>query len=241
MKKKDLEWQHLDLLRAFLGDAFPEGNPEAGERPDFVIATASGRLGIEHTRMFPQGGAARGNEVEQVSIVTHARRVATDRGCPPLMVFVDFNSRQVLTKRERQPLGVWLAEIVLDRLPPLGEDVCIGTWPLPTPLPEQISEIRIYRPIRLSAPNWQPTRVGLVPIDFSGPLQHEISVKNNSLTDYLERCDRCWLLVVAEIGSPGALVEVSEPTTQTEYHFDFERVFFCEEFSGRGFEALWAR
>ena len=69
-------------------------------------------------------------------------------------------------------------------------------------------------------------------MDFIPELQRIIDEKNSKQGRYRQRCDECWLLIVASGGRPSGLFEPSAETKNHLYHSLFERTYFIEAFSG---------
>jgi hypothetical protein len=67
-------------------------------------------------------------------------------------------------------------------------------------------------------------------MDFIHELQQVIDAKNARYETYLDYCDECWLLIVANGGRPSGLFESSDKTKSRVYHSLFERTFFLEAF-----------
>lgn len=227
---KGEERRHLEMLRAALPD-FPHGPVDgAGENPDFVIDAGSSKVGVELTRLFHHGAAAVGRESDQASVVFRAQAIATSNDCPPLQVFVQFRPDRQIGKKRVQSLARELAREVQANIPVKGERARSSQ------LPPEVLEVNIARPRRISTPIWQPSRVGIVPYDFTQGLQATLDAKRNRLSSYLRRCDECWLLVVAPGTSSSAFVEIDGPTRESVFEFAFARCFMLDGFNGRYFE-----
>jgi hypothetical protein len=152
------------------------------------------------------------------------------RDCPPLLVFVQFRPDATIGKKRVQPLAEELARDVAASIPAVGRTVHVDR------LPEEVWEIRVVRPRPTFTHNWQASRVGIVPYDFSRALQDTLDAKKSRLSSYLKRCDECWLLVVAPSTSPSAFVEIDGPTSDAQFEFAFARCFMLDAFNGRHFE-----
>jgi hypothetical protein len=79
-----------------------------------------------------------------------------------------------------------------------------------------------------------PIPVG-VQMDFIPQLQRTINEKNSKHGRYRQRCDECWLLIVASGGRPSGLFEPSAETKNHLYQSLFERTFFMGHSA-----ALWS-
>ena len=233
---KELERYHLDL---FLG-AFPQlarGSIEEGEKPDCLLVTADTRIGLEHTSLFHHGPQVRAREANESLVAALAQRSAESRGCPPLLVFVDLSLNAAITKPRLKALADELADLVLSHLPDAGECVEMGLeWPRLSLLPVELVTLRAARPGRIRTGIWQPSRVGIVPFDFRDTLQREVSSKDGKVSTYLQRCDECWLLVVATGDVPSAFVDVNGGVQDAVFQFSFQRAFFLDAFGKYAFE-----
>jgi len=227
---KNEERRHLAMLRTALPD-FPDGPVDgAGENPDFVIDAGSCKVGVELTRLFHYGAGEVGRESDQANVVLRAQAIATSNDCPPLLVFVQFRPDSPIGKKRVRPLADELAREVAGNIPAVGKTAHVSR------LPPEMLEIRIDRPRPTFTPNWQSSRVGIVPYDFRRALQDTLDAKRDRLPSYLKRCDECWLLVVAPGTSPSAFVEIDGPTRESVFDFAFSRCFMPDGFNGRHFE-----
>ena len=67
--------------------------------------------------------------------------------------------------------------------------------------------------------------------NFSDQLQQTINKKAKRLKEYLKKCDRCWLVIIA-LGTDGSsFYEYSKDMEKHSYDSPFEKVFFMEAFN----------
>lgn len=235
-EKKHRELRFLERLRQ--ADAsFPRGPLECSEEPDALLRTPTQVFGFEVTELH-QGADAdrpqRAQEAERESVVAVARQIAEYSSMLPVFVQVHFKPRVRVVKRQRQHLGEALVGLVAENLPGTGQTVTLTGRQLGTPLSECVRKIRIL-PQR-GQHRWVVPDGGWVSEDFVDELQQTIDAKNARYDVYREKCDSCWLVVVAAGDHPSSWFEASAATATHEYSSRFNRTVFMEGGPLRFFE-----
>src|ERR1051326_5734548 len=85
------------------------------ERPDVILKTAQGRIGIEVTRIL--NPEIRRNESECDQMIHAARKLYEERNLPHLHVGVHVTGEKVFTRSNRQQFASALADIVAANIP----------------------------------------------------------------------------------------------------------------------------
>jgi hypothetical protein len=153
-------------------------------------------------------------------------------GLSPLNVSVSFNEYPIITKENRTTVGRRLAELVTLCMPegdgfrsfhPDGS--CEEDLPF--------HSIRLIRFPRLSQPHWSVATAGFVAEEFSELVQETILKKSLRASDYREKCESCWLLVVVSGFGPSSFFSASEKTATHVYESQFDETFYLEIRSNR--------
>lgn len=224
------EQSHLELFRTMVTD-FPEGVIDKdGERPDWVVHSPSGRVGIEHTRFHQFAPPLVAREVARDRVMHLAQAEASTRGCPPLAVFAQFRADADIAQFGMNVLASAIANAVMSNIPDVGGHIKVQRPPAP------LLYLAVIRRQGLTRSYWQSDKVGIVTYDFSARLNGILDSKHKQYHKYLKRCDSCWLVVVAEGDSPSSFVEMDGPTIHKVFRFSFARCFFVEMVTRRMFE-----
>jgi hypothetical protein len=232
-KQKRKELHQLNDFRALLPD-FPEGKLEISERPDFVIQSANGSVGVEVTSIFHEASDPRrsiqAQESECRQMLDEACRMYDQMKLPPLNVSVLFKAPTALNRRNRSHFARTLADLVAKNVPSSKGFYSLEIDSDSTDrFPLNILSIHM---VRFDFPK---SSFISMPIDltikeeFSAELQKVISGKDELLSKY-QKCDVYWLLVVAEWAAPSSFFDPSKTTLSTLYHSSFDRVFFLNMF-----------
>lgn len=174
-------------------------------------------------------------ERSQSDLVGQAQELYELQGLPPLLVSFFFHSRGGTVKKERRlELARDLARICAERLPATpGPCLTIERGPrLNQNLPEEISFILVQR-IERGRGSWTCSEGGMVHQDARKLLQERIDEKAGKLLTYRERCDGCWLLLVAEAHNPSSFIEPDAASLEHTYQSPFERTYFLNFFGGQ--------
>jgi hypothetical protein len=235
--KKEREQFFVEQLRCLV-TGFPNGllipSIPVEEPPDFRVDLGTGILGIEVTEFPDQSRKAMESEWE--SVLREAESLAATR-VPPLDVAVHFNATARVNKANRREIAEALVSAVSSRLPAPSEQLrVVNTWR--GPLPESVHSIHVYRSERGTDHLWSVLDGGMGKTECSSEIQSAVSRKERRLSQCLEKCDRCWLLIVASGSEPSSFFEPDACTRAMVYVSGFERVFFLNSFSKRHFELL---
>lgn len=238
--KKNYERFYFDVLKSKIAE-LPNGNVVFDDAPDVRIHASTGILGIEISRLFrhaiPDQPPPQLEEAEQRAVVRSAQRIAERIALPPLVVSVHFGVYPKLRKSDRDPLATRIAHIVADHIPPNGEFLPLeNDFSDLEYFPEKIASVRILRMPQLTRQSWQSGSAGWVDCDFTADLQNRIDAKNDRLTDYLTKCDRCWLVVGADWEGESSFYEFSAKMQSHQFDSVFDRTFFIDGFTKDAYE-----
>lgn len=229
MSRREEQLQ-LELFRTIATD-FPEGEIDKdGERPDWVVHSPGGRIGIEHTRFHQLAPSLVAREVARDRVMHRAQEDAVARGCPPLGVFAQFRANADIAQFGLTVLASSIADAVMSNIPEVGGHITVQGPPTP------LIHLAVTRRQGLKGSHWQSDKVGIVTDDFSARLNAIIDGKQKRYDEYLKRCDFCWLVIVAEGVSPSSFVDMDGPTVHKTFTFPFARCFFVEMITRKMFE-----
>ena len=115
--------ERFQLIRfADIWSEFPLGKrvfAKDEEKPDLIVLTNEGRLGIEHTELQyePEGAKQiflREAESLQERVIDKAKQIYDAQNGPNLYLSVQFNESKALTKRTVESVAASLAKIILN-------------------------------------------------------------------------------------------------------------------------------
>jgi hypothetical protein len=231
--------------RAFLTEAVSlepllfTGPIQDSERPDFLMQAAGTTIGIEimeYARGQHTGESAmRRSEAAQKQLANMAHQAFKANHAEPIFVTLHCNPYEAPAKAELQRLVSILVDIVGQHIPQelyakikLDYDDLEGTG-----LQSFVYSINVQRVRDDRGDGW-----GVMSADFisttAEELQGIINFKNPKVPDYLTRCDKIWLFIVAEsFLDLSGNISFSEDVLQHRYTTSFERVLFYDRATKR--------
>jgi hypothetical protein len=236
-RKKGRERFHFDIVKQQV-EEFPVGDVIEGERPDFVVRGANGTVGFEVTQQYMKaaggGQSLRAQESEKSIVVEMARKLYEQLKLPPLEVHFLFGNSGPFEKSKRELLSTQLARLVQSHIPPSGTAVSIGNdFSERSDMPDEIAYVSIGSFDSVTHNHWSAGDSGFVQEDFIEELQHTIDGKNATIESYCDKCDSCWLIIVADGSGPSSFFQPSEKTIAHVYDSKFDRTYFVEAFTRR--------
>lgn len=218
----------LELLDEKYGP-FPK--PEHTDRPDFLISFSDHVLGIEcteiHTENKVNGIPLKQHESIKERIVEKAKQLAIKQKLSPVSVQVSFKG--TIEKYREKKVPSELLRIIKDNYPPAGQQVEIRGLESSHLLPDEIRRLVITS--ILGKHHWYVVDSGWAQTNFTAQLQAIIDSKTEKLTNYLKRCNKCWLIIAAVGHGPSSFYDPSKKMLEHIYSSPFKRVFFMEAFS----------
>lgn len=251
-RRNEEETFEIFRQRYSLPDTFvhhPGNTADDKGKPDFIGVVDGKKLGVEITEInIPAktygeplqkdkltgrtvfnpayrvyGQPLREHEVAKQKIVDGAHEKAIQSGLPLLRVAVYFAGN--LPKGTVSPLTAALFEIVRSHCPEPGNGMRLSKE---DGLPEEFWELDIYRyadPLDW----WNYIEAGGVETEFSAQIQEIIDAKSDKISQYLQHCDTCWLIVVASGDHPSSFYQAGDQVKKTQYTSAFSRVFFLSK------------
>jgi hypothetical protein len=235
--KKKSERYFLEVFKKLLPD-FPEGEIVGNEGPDFQVHSWNGSIGIEIARLYQRSPkntpSLQAIEAEGEIIVQLAHKFYNEMNLTPVNVNVTFQSKAALMKKNRLSIASELARIVA-KAERLARPMIIIDYESNTEgiFFKEIDSIRIAK---VNDDFWGTSGSGMVQSDFVDELQERINEKNMKREKYRSKCDKCWLLIVADGFGASSAFFPSEDTISNQYHSLFDRTFFLEGISQKFFE-----
>jgi hypothetical protein len=239
-RKNKHERFHIEVfstLQSLPGDELPR--KDVSQRPDFLFQSGELIVGIEHTEIKKIGSAKEVPSPAQLKgihrgIVIKAGQLAADQGLPPLNVKVNFHNHFYRFKQKGNQVVQALLDTVkknLDNIMKMADGNSVKIDP-PSPFVGislvYVSPGTINGKVWLDHHRWEVMEPGFVRIGFIPELQAAITKKNRINNEYLKRCDKCWLLVVADRAKADQKFEFTPEMQKHIYESEFEKTFFME-------------
>jgi hypothetical protein len=213
-----------------LSPTIPEGTWERSERPDYILHTATLRYGLEITTLMvkPTEGQISLAAIRhaQTECLEMARKLAEDRGIPPLEVEVGFrNNRRTINSKTIAQALVTFVESKLNHLGDTGHYYTTDSGMIDVDwVSIQLGTVRGQK--WLDYHRWRRNHLNLVNVDPIPLLREAIDKKQEKLQAYLSKCDECWLLVGVDEWTAPEAIYFSEIGTANVYQCGFARLFF---------------
>lgn len=219
------EVQHFKLFRRLLKD-FPHGEVSHSDKPDFLIQHEGEVIGVEHTQLTKPTSSKRPALLESEASVDELLRVARQHaeisGVPPLWVSLACIGAPAIPKgQQRVELARSLMRLVRANVPSEGKSIRLEVDDIPG-----VDGVYIDRNNLVTEHHWYAGRGGWVMTRCVDLLQNAISQKRQGIDEYLKRCSRCWLLLVADGGRPSSAIRPDDASQAHVYASAFERTFF---------------
>jgi hypothetical protein len=236
-RNKEQERKYVEVFRRVF-NGLPDGEllaQEDQERPDAVLVTAQGKIGIEVTRILHE--SLKRTESESEGVVAAARSIYEKRNLPNLFVLVSVGAEKSFNRKNRNVFATVLANLVADNVPPANNSIDLeNPWNNPEGFPYEIHSVSIFRNPLFTRNYWTVASWGWIVENFVESLQETITKKEIPLRGYDTGCAALWLLIVADDSSPSAFFNPSDSTLCHPYVSSFDRVFFLELFNGKASE-----
>lgn len=229
------EWAHFQAFCESVTD-FPEGRVplEPKERsPDFRVIGPNCVVGIEHTEVYHKGGGEgippQARETYVTRITRRARQIYESEGNPPVSVWPSFSTNARVGKHSVDRLARKLAEVVEANLPEKNDSVQVEqTWRPSDPLPCQFHAVHIMRYVGVDRNFWFPPMTGAIPEVPIEYIRERVQSKENKLSEYRNRSDQTWLLMVVAGNRPSTFFDVAGSALEAVYETGFDRVYLFD-------------
>ena len=232
--KKQKETNHLNrFVDCF--KSFPIGEIIPSEKPDFLITTQNGILGIELTQILkpgsPDGSSPQAQESLQRTILFKAK-TALRNDSVLAEIHVLFNSAEIVKKMDVDSVAQSLVDIVIRGFKENqadhffieeSDDLEIQL------LPDCIDFISCKRLNKTTA-SFCPILSSFVHPINSRDIQRLIDSKERSRMNYSQECSYYWLILVEDGHAPSSFLELNEDAKSNIYRTSFQKVFYFKSF-----------
>ncbi len=240
MPDKYTEQLYLDAFLAAMPD-LAGAIIDPGERPDFVLSTPSGRIGIELTRHRPVVSPGASNPKEQHAVrertMTTAEKLWYEKHSTAFDVDAHFLDHPRLTKSRVRDL----AQEIVDYLATRVQGIELFRWARLKGdtdfdyLPE-VHSLRVLRVPDRAYGGWDAGGGGWVSSADERVIQSLVASKESRVSHYRTRADRVWLLITLQHTDAGDVVEAPPTAADFRVSTTFDRVFTFDILSRRVME-----
>lgn len=228
MPNKERERHYLRQFRHCLD--LPPDPPVESERPDFIVMSPLGRIGVELTEYHhpPDSGERPYQELQSLKdqIITTAERLHGEAGGPALYVTATFGHHAHIAKATVASIARSLAEGLLScDVPKSIHDPSLA---IPRGcMPPEIAHARVHGSIDGVDKLWHADNGGWVATIGPADVQRELDRKAHVASAARSRCDLVWLVIVHDL-LRGAPSELSDEARAAFYQHAFDRVFWLD-------------
>jgi hypothetical protein len=192
------------------------------DKPDFRIRIGSRTVGIEITRLFTSADAP-ALESTQESIFDQACRNAERLKLPPVDVILYFNIRKSLHRADCCRIADAVVQFVAANIPNDGNGVDLEHRP---GQPHEVDLIKIQPSYRPEQGRWRADfSFSMIERNTFAIVQKAITKKAGLLRTYLNACDECWLLLVADSFKASGNLDFSEDSQMHIFSSPFARTY----------------
>jgi hypothetical protein len=244
--KKRIEAFHFFSFKESCAE-IPEGKVVHGDSPDFLVYTSKGILGIEHTRLFKEHKRdsipMQAIEGRRDKILRKAMIICNNNQVFPARVEVVFNNKKRFRNssleilnfsyKEAEFISEELAKSIMEYY---TQDINLKDELHSSELPcqiEGIERVRINSGMKfgkrvIETQLWLSIDCGWVREHCVNEIQGCIDEKNKKYDNYRNKCQDCWLLIVADRSSDSQCFEMNQATKQYSCASLFDTVFYFE-------------
>ena len=224
---RQMECEYFRSFRYF-EPVIESGTITHDDSPDFRADFENRIVGVEIMRLF-RPESRRAIESTQERILEEACRIAQDQNLPAAHVTLFFNLRGPLDTAARGRVARAVVDVVAGRMPHVGESVALEGVP---GQPRQVDLILVNRVHCGSRERWTWMEAGTIDGNTISVVQNAITQKSGRLPSYLERCDECWLLLVADSFRTSGRLAFDDCCTSHVFESPFARTYVLD--FGRG-------
>ncbi len=209
----------------------PVGQWKKDEAPDYILTTPTIKIGLEITSLVSSQMAGIRNSQDQAFAI--AQKMAAEQDIPIMEVRAKFRDERASI--EATEAAVELVDIVKKKLPELDDT---KSHLLNGYNSKYFSTIIVNLGTRndnkwLKSHRWHRAHINWVKRDPITELQQAIDMKATKLTQYLKKCNECWLLVgVDEWTAPEAICFSSQGFEHV-FGCSFSRAYFLRNIEGK--------
>jgi hypothetical protein len=227
---KSLELKYLMEVEKIYRD-FPEGNLLCSERPDFLLESQDGIIGLEITRLIRKQNNSeiedRGIEAEQRKVLNIAKTKFEKKCRMPLFVSVSWRYHNNLSRKLINLLADELVKIVESYIPEeIFEQVVIKNNDLFSfNLENYCYSIFIIRQQKSAC--WVSENPASPPL-LPSEVEEKITQKIQKLGNYNEDCNEIWLILVFEGIDSGSLGDTGESVLNYNFKSPYDKILLYD-------------
>ena len=224
-KKKQEEVKYFNEARQ-VSNIFPLGEVEENEKPDFLLRTDNGFIGIELTELCRENPRGEGGKLLKLP-ETAQKSYSELVGMAPVDVSVGFSLDAVNLKFNH--LKKSLVNFVCSNQGNIGQTFNLN-------LPTGFCSIGIFSPLENYMGVWRGARGFNTVIAPKELIESCITKKNKLFRSYHKDTSRVWLLIINDqFLGPGEVFARPEDLAKWKFDFNFEKVLlFLREPGGSG-------
>jgi hypothetical protein len=226
---KGIESVHFKAFRSLVTD-FPDGEVWHEDAPDFWVHTTTHVLGIEHCQVLISDNdkpPPQAIESQTDDIISIAQEHAELRGMPAVQVNFLFGHYSPLRKRQRIDLARAIARSVHDAVTQMDVQPFNSKVIYRPNVPDQLTNARIVILKQGARHFWRCNRSGWAVEDCRELFQKSIDEKSKRFAAYMDNCQECWLLMVADI-KPSSFIHPNPETIGHVFVSPFSRTCFMD-------------
>jgi hypothetical protein len=240
LSKKEFERRQLErFIKIF--PAFPTGQIEDFEEPDFVLHTNSHEIGIELTDLYWSSSPDTVPRQSQESICANIVRRACDSysklSLPALHVSVHFNYRHTLLKADMVPIAEKIVKVVSRNVPSAGNSFREEyNWFNRDYFPEKVHAINSWHFDSMTESFFSAPSAVFVPPLKKEHINEVLTRKEKKYQQYRKRCNQIWLLINADGSQLSTAYDFDPALLNERFTTSFDRVFLMRHFPQVAFE-----
>ncbi len=232
-KIQQVESHHFKIFRYLYKD-MPDGEVHHTDKPDFLVFSEKGTIGLEHQQVFKPDHKGKyplqSIESQFEEILAQAQEHAELRGTPPVHVGLVFQKNPTIQKRKRIEIARNITRFIHANLPEIGQTKTIekNRRTFKGYMPEILDKVYITRDKERKRHHWCAPKADWAVKDCREILQSAINDKALKIENYLRNCDVCWLLLVANSTKPSGFIHANDVSLRHFYQSPFEKNFFLD-------------
>lgn len=236
--KKELETYRLERFKSFLGEAFPNGEVEPTEEPDFLVRSAGRVIGIELTDSYKS--TVEGQIPDQASesmrkrVIDRAQAIYLSRPLPPVLATFFLNDRIHIEKTAVEEIAKSLADLVERNIPAVGGESKIPKdWDDEQVLPSVLHEASVRAFESVTETFFSSPGATWVPQLMREDVLRALKSKDSKYPMYRMKCEEAWLLINIDMETMATWFQMEPSVFEESFETPFDRVYLVQHFGGK--------
>jgi hypothetical protein len=233
-RQKRIERAHFDLFNELETQYLPD-NIIHKDEPDFRINTGNEILGIEHTQIFHEkkanGILPKEQEILQDRLRDFTEELHIKNHGIPGRYSMLFNPNEKIYKKDIDNLASSIIEMANNLNPSQGKSEIqnFGEWS------NVIKSVSCHRDTLINWIEWDFGQSAWIPKLTKKRIKTEIEKKENKIPNYLNECDRVWLLIVAESFRLSSSFKINNTLTNETFFTNFSATYLLDAYQKQVF------